>query len=562
MKTKKIIPIMIVFTFIVLSVINLSQAYILYCLSDGEQLPPNCVGDDCRYTCDLRSGSGFCQICTTDSGIPGVNPLSCIEETCSFIDGSNDEGGVDLNPPILTINEPLNNDLFGSKRVLFDIDIDSKSRLEYRFTNETRWHKLCSACSDYSRHVRLDEGRNDLTIRAKKLSNNLIVETEITIFVDSKDPDFRDSFPDDGEFANGEFIVEYTEENLNNILMHYRGIFESNFNTMQIDNCSSGNRVKCSANISLSSYENSEVDYYFEVCDASQCDSGPIKRVKVDSTSPIIILNNPLNTLYSERKVLFEIIVNELVEIYYEDNNDGRDPHKKKRLCNGCFSLSKLMSLSDGDRDLTIYAEDEAGNKDSRDINFVVDTKAPRIRKTEPRSGYIGSPFFIEFREDNPVSLLLNYGNLLTGFRQQNADLNSCTIDRGRHKCTTNVNLQDYDNQEIEYWFDLTDIVGNNVQSNNIELTVDETFPEISSISYNIDGNSVELFVYITEINFEEATYIDNSDSRPREKRLCSRLDEGICSRKLTLREGTHDLTISVSDIVGHKVGQNVVIDI
>ena len=51
----------IFFTLITLFLIPLISANLLYCLSDGQKLPPNCQGTSCKYTCDLSSGQGFCQ---------------------------------------------------------------------------------------------------------------------------------------------------------------------------------------------------------------------------------------------------------------------------------------------------------------------------------------------------------------------------------------------------------------------------------------------------------------------------------------------------------------------
>ena len=79
-----------------LFLIQIVSANKLYCLTDGEQLPPNCVGSACRYTCDLRSGQGFCEICTTNSGYPGVNPSTCNGQKCELLSG---DGGETTLPP-------------------------------------------------------------------------------------------------------------------------------------------------------------------------------------------------------------------------------------------------------------------------------------------------------------------------------------------------------------------------------------------------------------------------------------------------------------------------------
>jgi hypothetical protein len=555
---KKLTITILITSLLVVIFLHSTSAYLLYCLSDGQQLPPDCENDDCKYTCDLKSGSGYCQVCTTDSGTPGVNPSSCFDESCKFLDGSNSSGGLDLTPPNLTVTMPLDKSTFNSNRVNFEIRVDSRSRLDYKNNDDSSWHKLCSGCSFYGRHIRLEEGKNNVTVRAKKLSNNLIEIKNLVIYVDSKAPDFRDSLPEDGQYANGEFTVEYTEENLENITLYYKGSNESTWKTLKSQDCPSGKTQHCTFNVNLDSYESSTIDYYFMVCDATLCDQGPIiTTAEVDTMPPEITLLSSFESVYSNRRILFYLSINEEVDLYYVDNNDGKEPHRQRRICSNCDLINKLISFSDGLWNITIYAYDDAGNKDFLNVNFIVDTRSPSIRSTLPKKGFIGSPFYVEFQEENPIFLSIHYGNDLNDNRIQEVDINSCIFERNKYKCTTEVNLEDFDGQEIEYFFNLTDIANANDVSKTISLIVDETPPLLNSINHTTSGRRVELILNITELNFDEATYIDNSDTRPREKRFCSRLSNGICKRKITLREGLHELDISVFDKAGNAIAQN-----
>ena len=62
----------------------------------------------------------------------------------------------------------------------------------------------------------------------------------------------------------------------------------------------------------------------------------------------------------------------------------------------------------------------------------------------------------------------------------------------------------------------------------------------------------------VTEKNFDEITYIDWNDRRPRERRLCSRLRDGRCEKKKSFRRGEHNLTIYIKDKAGNSVQKNI----
>ena len=62
----------------------------------------------------------------------------------------------------------------------------------------------------------------------------------------------------------------------------------------------------------------------------------------------------------------------------------------------------------------------------------------------------------------------------------------------------------------------------------------------------------------ITEENLDEIGYIDNEDRKPRFRRLCSRLKNGICEKKKTFRRGYHNLDIQITDKAGNQIGYNI----
>ena len=131
-----------------------------------------------------------------------------------------------------------------------------------------------------------------------------------------------------------------------------------------------------------------------------------------------------------------------------------------------------------------------------------------------------------------------------------------------KQTCNIDVNLINYDGEEIDYWFYIKDRAGNLVMSKTRTLTVDMTFPEINNLTAQAEGNKAHFIINITEENLDDVQYIDNSASRPRFKKLCTKLKEGICEKKITLSDGEHNIDIQVADKAGNIISQNVIINI
>jgi len=278
----------------------------------------------------------------------------------------------------------------------------------------------------------------------------------------------------------------------------------------------------------------------------------------VDSTPPAINLINPTEGgVYTERAITFSFTLNEKSDVYYLDNINGRG--RWSRVCSGCSSITQKRNFNEGLNDITIRAKDVNGNFGFKDVSFFIDSKKPKISKAEPKKGFASGEFSVEFTEANPQMLILHYGNSETGMQNSLLDVSEdCSlIGKEKYSCTTSVNIDDYDSQTIEYWFELTDLGGNVVTSKRQFLSVDTTFPVINSMTSVLNRNKVTFVTHITEQNFADMSYIDNSESRPKWRKMCSRLINNICEKSITLRSGTHDLTVQVNDKAGNSVGEN-----
>lgn len=163
------------------------------------------------------------------------------------------------------------------------------------------------------------------------------------------------------------------------------------------------------------------------------------------------------NFIYEDRMVPINVSMDGNVSKFrygYLDNGG-----KLVTLCRNCkeygFSKLKLKPFDDGFHRLTLLAIFETGEV-SGAVDFIVDTKDPKIKWTSPLFGKGNGEFKINFQEANPVELKLHIGEQIYGV---DIEENCLSKDFLNYKCRFNVDLEEYDGSKIEYWFVLEDIV-------------------------------------------------------------------------------------------------------
>jgi hypothetical protein len=268
-------------------------------------------------------------------------------------------------------------------------------------------------------------------------------------------------------------------------------------------------------------------------------------------------VSSPESKVYDIRRIPFNITLNRKVELLEYINYNDIKP-RWKRLCKDCdefgFSKKRTKTARVGENNISIRAIGGFGQTIEENISLFVDARKPKISKAEPRRNSVtnGSDFYLKYTEDNLVDVLLSWNPTL--------NLNSFCNESGKNKeCFFNVDLTGFENQEIEYYFNITDISGNSDSSRITKVLVDTLDPELNSFNYSMIGRRIEFEFNITEINFDEINYIDLEENKPRERRLCTRLDnDGICEKRKTFRKGFHNLVINVLDDAGNSVITNV----
>ena len=291
------------------------------------------------------------------------------------------------------------------------------------------------------------------------------------------------------------------------------------------------------------------------------CDLTGGNGTGVDGVAPIITPTSPSNdALFSSRKVPVMFTLSETANVYYLDLINGRGRWGK--LCSDCtLDYKKNVTFEEGHNLIQFKAIDPSGNEGfSGNVSFFTDSKKPKIKKTSPKKGFANGEFSVDFQEQNPAILTLYYGH--NGSSSMDVPLSNCVpsgTSNDKQHCEVNADLSAYNGQEIDYWFTLTDIVGNSINSKVLDLEVDLTAPVINNPSsfftYQTGTKYVQFNLSITETNFDEVIY-SYTDSRGKfkEKTICSRLKEGVCGKRLSFKEGEYHLTVSAWDEAGNSV--------
>src|SRR3989344_5600597 len=173
--------------------------------------------------------------------------------------------------------------------------------------------------------------------------------------------------------------------------------------------------------------------------------------VEIDAEPPVLTINNPVEDgIYNSRVVLLDLEVNEKSDIHYLDLINGRG--RWTPVCSNCFGYERTRSFREGLNELRFRAVDVVGNTVYKNLSFFIDSDKPRILKTEPGKGFTNGDFLIQFKEENPTSLDITFGDTNPGFNIHEVDIDGeCQLDEnnGKYYCDTHIDLSAYDRNEI-----------------------------------------------------------------------------------------------------------------
>ena len=394
--------------------------------------------------------------------------------------------------------------------------------------------------------------------------NNESVQSE-SFNVDLANPIIKNLFPVNAStltLNNTPLIFAYIDDpyggnsgiNLSSVWMKFNDvlvipdingtIFPDTIVSYQTSNLSNG-IYNVTVNASDNAGRNSELTWFFTV-----------NKTGVDDSNFSVIVNSPENKTYDKKQVNFSITVDKKVSLLeYRDENDNSP--RWRTLCRNCdsygYDKTKTKSFSEGKHNVTFRATDIFGNSIEENVEFFIDSKAPKIIYTLPKAKRFtnGQNFSIKYTEDNLQGVFVSWN--------PSVELLNCTSGKNQ-VCSTDLNLSAFDGQEITYYFNVSDGI-RNITSKSVTVNVDTTTPAMTVILPINDttyGRRVPFEISVSEEVLLQ--YFDLSDPRPRWKTLCSNCgDYGITRAKsVSFKSGNHEILIMAMDKAGNAVVEEI----
>ncbi len=280
------------------------------------------------------------------------------------------------------------------------------------------------------------------------------------------------------------------------------------------------------------------------------------QQVKVNVVPGVIDIYSPVQGgVYDSRMIPLNLTMSSKATFRYAKYSDNGNEFVT--LCRDCdeygFWKLKRKPFDDGSHRLLIKLIFEAGEVESF-VDFIVDSKMPRIFATGPEDYAVSkSEFWIEYSEENLQSITLYYG-----LGTESATKTDCESGKKKKCIFENINLSQYDGEEIEYWFEVKDYF-ETVKSRKNKIKVDVSSPElfVTSPSESIYERKVPFNISVSES--VELEYREISDSS-RWKKICSRCDEYGAEKlkKKLFGEGEHEIIIRATDEAGNTAEEKI----
>ena len=205
-----------------------------------------------------------------------------------------------------------------------------------------------------------------------------------------------------------------------------------------------------------------------------------------------------------------------------------------------CGTNITTMTWSEGQHDVTIWANDSVGNENYSAVTFFVDTIAPNIQIITPTNG----------TNTTNAELNINY-TVENGYISCWYSNDSNTINVSLPDCITNITTVTWSEGQHNVTIWVNDTYGNENHS-DIYFTVDTTFP-LMNITYPINNTNstdsgIDVNYTVSDANLAYCWYSNDSYS--------INVTLANCSTNITTiiwALGQHNVTIWVNDSAGNE---------
>lgn len=253
---------------------------------------------------------------------------------------------------------------------------------------------------------------------------------------------------------------------------------------------------------------------------------------------------SPAGKNYKTKNILLNLVGGNFVqEIHYKFlDNDGKE--SSGRLCTKCSSYNKTKSFKDGTYSATFFVSANKTILAQKNVTFLVDSTKPKIKSVYPKKGWVNGSFSVTLSEENLLTVILYYNSTRKILNKSG----ECSTEDSEITCLTKVNLRSFENKQIPFWFEITDVANNSGASKSASLSVDTVAPNITKLNITAVPGKINFWINVSELNFDNLYYTDLNSSKVSEKVLCSKLKQNICEVKKSFSSGIHSIDLRISD--------------
>jgi hypothetical protein len=269
----------------------------------------------------------------------------------------------------------------------------------------------------------------------------------------------------------------------------------------------------------------------------------------VDITAPVLNITSPFNNSYSSNNQLsinYTATDQNLDSCWY--SNDSMVSNITLGDNASCINLTTI-TWTEGQHNITIWANDTGGYEGNYSITFIIDNTNPTANLLFPKNNTYNSTSSQNFTVNITDSLGIKNATLFI-YNSSNNLINQTTTQFNENVLEYALGILVALTDDTYNWFyKIFDRAENNFITPNNTITIDTINPSINIISPNNNTNSsnnqLNINYSISESNIGSCWYSNDTYSKNSTLANCKNLTT------ITWTEGQHNITIWMNDSVG-----------
>lgn len=263
---------------------------------------------------------------------------------------------------IAQVDSPEDGEIYSEKKIPITINLGyGADYLQISFDG-VRYKTLCRNCDSYDKIFYF--GNKDYTLYFREIDDGEVNELDqITFSVDTAAPRIVRQAPRINSYVNSdtEFSVTYNEDNIDTVILYYKGLAEEDFTESPLVGCEEGTKKTCSTTVDLLSYDGEQIMYRFGITDlAGNVAEGPVTTVNADDSIPVLTIVQPEDMAeLSAGRITLEVASDEtlnIMQVMLDYSN------KWITLCRKCDHYTKNIFIgTTGNHVISVRGTDNAG---------------------------------------------------------------------------------------------------------------------------------------------------------------------------------------------------------